>query len=426
MTEETLPIRIAVDDPPSDDGATATGPVQPSERMVLVDVLRGFALLGILQVNWWWSWGPESVPPILRDLLGFFVDGSFYTTFSFLFGLGFAIQLIRAEEANRPFVLRHLWRLLIMFFIGAAHEIFIWGGDIVKGYALAGVMLLVVCRFRAGLIVALAAAVLVLAMAPRLAPDWRVLTRTNPEQVETVRLRDQARSAAPQRKTLPYGQFVQAQAIGVWELVTERVTTFQWWLGERCEWLCMFFLGLYAGRRRLFRDAEQHTRFFVWVGAVALVFGLAGNALDGFPDFFAGIGIVLPKAVSGWSLTYSLGNIGLALFYMAGITLLFTHRASAQRLLAPLAYVGRMGLTNYIMQSVILELILGRGFGLIDRPDGLQGWSNFLLINAFFAVQIIYSFWWFQYFRFGPVEWAWRSLTWFRLQPMRAKQLVET
>ena len=186
----------------------------------------------------------------------------------------------------------------------------------------------------------------------------------------------------------------------------------------------MFLLGLYAGRRRLFRDAEQHTRLFIWVGSVALAIGLAGNALAVFGAFFADKGIALPNAVAGWSLASSLGNIGLSLFYLSAITMLFTHWGRATRMVTPLAYVGRMGLTNYIMQSVILALILGRGFSLIHHPNGVDGWSNFMLVNALFAVQIIYSYWWFRYFQFGPLEWLWRSLTWFRPQPMLKRDIL--
>ena len=124
------------------------------------------------------------------------------------------------------------------------------------------------------------------------------------------------------------------------------------------------------------------------------------------------------RAVSrNWSLAYSLGNIGLALFYLSSLTLLVTHWRLARRALAPLAKVGRMGLTNYLMQSVIFTSILGAGgFGVMEDVD--EGYS-LLLINGVFVVQILYSYWWFKHFQFGPVEWLWRSLTWWQLQPMR-------
>jgi uncharacterized protein len=420
----TLPTGIVASGAAAFGASTASreaGPVQARERIQLLDVLRGFALLGMLQQN-----DQKAPGPLLSNLIDFLADGSFYTTFSFLFGLGFAIQLLRAEEAKRPFILRYLWRTVILFFIGAGHFIFNRNHPILEVYALFAGVLLLVCRWRPSLILALAAAWLVFSISPRI-PEGHVWTRLNPEQVEAERLGTQLSSATAQAnppswcQMLPgltdaYRSEVCGRAAGVRKLLTHDVATVQWWKGWTGH-MCMFLLGLYAGRRRILRDAAQHTRFLAWVAGVGLVFGLAGNALDVFKEFFAGKGIALPKALDGWSVAYSLGNIGLSLFYLASVTLLFTHRRIARRALAPLAYVGRMGLTNYLMQAIMFVTVLGyRG---LDVMSGIEGWYNQLLINSFFIVQILYSRWWFQHFQFGPFEWAWRSLTWFRAQPMR-------
>ncbi len=424
MSEATVPTGTAASDTPDVPASTASreaGPVRPQERIQLVDVLRGFALLGILQVNF----GFESASGARSNLLYFFVDGSFYTTFAFLFGLGFSIQIIRAEETKRPFILRYLWRTLILFFIGATHYVFISSDfDALHYLAVCAVLLLFVRRWRPSLIIALAAAFLVFSMSPPV-PEGHIWTRINPEQVEAERLGRQLSTATSQANPPAWCQMIPGltdayrgdvcrEAEHLRTRLTQNLATVQWWQNTPVPMLCMLLLGLYAGRRRILRDAAQHTRFFIWVAVVALVFGLAGNALDVFREFFTGKGIALPKALDGWRLTYLLGNIGLALFYLASITLLFTHRRRARRVLAPLANVGRMGLTNYLMQSVIFVIVLGRGFGI-----RVEGWYGLLLLNSFFVVQILYSHWWFQHFQFGPVEWLWRSLTWFRIQPMR-------
>ena len=412
--------------PPSQ--AATVGPVQPRERMVLLDVLRGFALLGILQVNYHSNVSSGA----LTDLLLFVADGSFYPTFSFLFGLGFAIQLIRAEETKRRFILRFMWRTLILFFIGVVHYVFFRASDILIEYALIAGVLLLVRRWRPSLLVALAAASLVFYMSPRLAPEWSLLTRINPEQIEVERVRTQLSTATAQANppawcqipglTDAYRTEVCGNAASIRRLVTQELATVQWWKGE-ADILCMFLLGLYAGRRRILQDVAQHTRLLAWVAGVGLVFGLTGNALHGFNAFFTAKGIALPKALDAWLVAYSLGNIGLSLFYLSSVTLLFTHRRRARQVLAPLAHVGRMGLTNWFMQSLMFTMVLERGFDLIIfSGGGVEGWSSlllFLLINAFFAVQIVYSWWWFQHFQIGPLEWLWRSLTWFRIQPMR-------
>lgn len=422
MTESSFPETIAVDDPPDVPAAASgeAGPVQPRERMVLVDVLRGFALLGIIQVNF----DGQNAGDALDNLLEFFVDGSFIAAFSFLFGLGFAIQLVLAEEAKRPFIFRFLWRTLILFFIGTIYFIFIRPMVIIIDYALLAPLLLVVRRWRPKLILALAAGILVFSMSPRL-PEGQIWTRVNPEQVETERLQMQLTVANAQANppvwcqmipglTDAYRENMCSRATRVRTLLTQELATVGWWKSESAV-LFMFLLGLYAGRRRVLHDAAQHTRFFGWVAGIALAFGLAGSSLYVFGDFFADKGITLPKFFDGWRLAQLLGNIGMSLFYLAGVTLLFTHWGRARRVLAPLAFVGRMTLTNYLMQYLILMTVLGDGFGLVIRVDN---WLSLLLVNAFFGVQILYSYWWFRYFRFGPVEWVWRSLTWFRIQPM--------
>jgi uncharacterized protein len=422
MSEATLPTGIVASDTVylrAVTGSSAVGPVQPRERMQLLDVLRGFALLGILQSNF------VNVSGALDNLLEFFVVGSFISTFSFLFGLGFAIQLIRAEESNRPFILRYLWRTLILFFMGATHIVFIAGFDVLHFYAMLAGALLVVRRWRPSLVLALAAACLTLTMSPRV-PEGHVWTRINPEQVEVERVGRQLRTATAEANppawcqmipglTDTYRGSVCTRATQLHTRLTEEVATVQWWQNN-ARILCMFLLGLYAGRRRIFSDAAQHTRFFIWVAVMALVIGVASSSLHVFGDFFAGKGIALPKALDGWFVARLLGDIGMALFYLSGVTLLFTQWRRARWVLTPFANVGRMGLTNYLMQSVMFAIVLGRVFGL---PFVAVGWLSLLLHNCFFVVQILYSHWWFRYFQFGPVEWAWRSLTWFRLQPMR-------
>ena len=91
-----------------------------------------------------------------------------------------------------------------------------------------------------------------------------------------------------------------------------------------------------------------------------------------------------------------------------------------------LGHVGRMALTNYIMQAVILTALVRDGVWFArgvapQMNDVLDGWWRLLLLAAIFALQVLYSRWWFRHFQFGPVEWAWRSLTWLRLQPMRVR-----
>jgi uncharacterized protein len=395
------------------------GSVQPAERLEVLDVLRGFALLGILQVNW------ADISGWLADQLEFFAEGSFYPIFSFLFGLGFALQMIRADELGRPFVIRYLWRTAILFLIGAAHFIFIWDGDVLNEYALVAPVLLLVRRVRPALVLTLATAVLLFTMAP---PSGQTSRRQDPEQAERQRLVQRNANTVIQAyppawcRALPglsnaYRATVCQRAASVPEQLRLTYTDVTEWQGWLSSILCMFLLGLYVGRRRILRDATRYTRPLLWVVGVSLALGLTGSALDVYEEFFADRGVALPEAVSRWEAPYYIGNIGLALFYVSSLTVIVGRGGLGGRLLAPLANVGRLALTNYLMQSIVFEAILGpAGFDVMSRVSEAY---SLLLINAFFVVQILYSSWWLRHFQFGPVEWLWRSLTWWRAQPMR-------
>ena len=412
----------ALSSPSYQQGASVTraaagdsGPVTPVERIHLLDVLRGFALFGILQVNWL----------DYKQVFGFLIDGSFYTMYSFLFGLGFAIQLIRAQEKKRPFALRYLWRTILLFAIGSAHFVFVWGGDIVRHYGLLAIVLLLVYRWRLSVILGLAAGMLILSMAgsARLVPRgeslWR---RPNPEQAFeqslAVQLRNDrgaANSALRFQGELDGDYWNSVRGRGR-QLATElRNRDWRWLWGN--DILGMFLLGLFVGRRRILHEPQKHVRLLWTVVGVGLVLGVVGNAFDNYGNELEAMKITLPAWIANSGAAYTVGNVGLCLFYMATITLLFTRWERVRRFLAPLSFVGRMGLTNYIAQSVALTiLLLPIGFSLAEKVPGRPG---FLILDAFFAVQVLYSGWWFRHFAFGPVEWVWRSLTWWRLQPMR-------
>ena len=400
------------------DATVLPGPVQPDERVQLLDVLRGFALWGILWVN------HGNVSGTTSNLIEFFAHGSFVTSFSFLFGLGFAMQLIGAEKTGKPFALRYAWRALLLLCIGIVHYVYVAGNVILITYALCGIPLLLVRRLRPTAVLAIAAAVLLIFTGPRVLVGDRV----DPEQIATRTLDELGRTAAsvssppawcqvPPGITERYRAEVCEHAAFARLYLTDAWTV-RWW-GNYSLYVFMMLLGLYAARTRVLSDAARHTRLLIAVASAGLLLGLTGNAFDVFGESLDGAGIAPPAALDGWNLSYALGNAGLSLFYLAAIALLFTHAPRAQRLLSPLASVGRMGLTNFVLQDFIILTILGhRGLGLIN---GLEGWQSLVAINLVFVGQILYSNLWFRYFRMGPLESLWRSLTWFRWQPIRAR-----
>jgi uncharacterized protein len=190
------------------------------------------------------------------------------------------------------------------------------------------------------------------------------------------------------------------------------------------EWLAdpfpMFFLGLYAGRKRIFQNIPTNRKFIKKVMWLGLTFGLVAQTInlvwsEGIKDY---------STLHFWAdtfvqLTYLLGSPALGLGYVAGLTLLL-QRNTWKKKLSPLAPVGQMALTNYLLQSVAyVFLFYGFGLGWYGKYGAFGG---LLLAASLFVLQIIASKWWLRHFRFGPFEWLWRSLTYWKLQPMRKKQ----
>jgi len=184
--------------------------------------------------------------------------------------------------------------------------------------------------------------------------------------------------------------------------------------------LAIFLLGLYAGRRRIFHDISAHLPFIRRVQRWGLMIGLAGNAA------FAVGGSFEPSPTS---VTQNVGRLCLVvaapammLFYASTIVLL-TQRDIWRRRLAPLAAVGRTALSNYLLQSLICTTIFyGYGFAFFGKVRPSFG---LLLTITIFLIQIPLSVWWLRRFQFGPIEWLWRSLTYWQRQPMRVSGRVE-
>jgi uncharacterized protein len=188
-----------------------------------------------------------------------------------------------------------------------------------------------------------------------------------------------------------------------------------------------FLLGLWAGRRRLFHDAPQHLPFFRRLFGWNLVAGVLASGVGVLVGQLFSRKIINPEALPWLPFALTpvrhLAELGMAAAYVSGITLLF-QRDAWKRRLAVLAPVGRMALTNYLMESVLgVLLFYGYGLGLMGK---LGSAAQMALALALFALQILFSHLWLARFRFGPAEWLWRSLTYGKAQPMRRSPKTET
>jgi len=389
--------------------------VQPEERIATLDILRGFALLGILTINMsgfksYSAPGEDRFPgggdQAASWLIDFYGSGKFNSIFSFLFGVGFSIQLGRAAAKGAPFVGTYLRRLAALLAIGVVHGVLIWSGDVLHMYALLGLPLLMLRRVPDRWLLGLAAVLLV----AHVGWDGYLLASNTPQRYPPSYLEARGQE---QLQVFAFGSYPQMvrdrlkeyreiywESVDLWFYATLGVT---------------LLLGFVAGRRRIFQNLAAHRgaiRRLMWwclgLGLVAaFLFATSGALLDhsGRRTFLGFVG----------TASYEFGRPLLSLFYIAGLSLL-SLRPGASRLLSPLRAVGRMPLTNYLMQSVICTSIFYHyGLGYFGRVGPASG----LLISlAIYAVQVIYSNIWMSVFRFGPTEWLWRALTYGRRPSM--------
>lgn len=400
-----------------------SGPTPPAERLQVVDVLRGVAVFGILLVNMelfstpiylvgqaarlWPGWTDRAADWLIRVA----AEGKFYTMFSFLFGLGLAVQMERTRARGARFVPLYARRLLMLGVIGAAHAVLLWIGDILLTYAVLGFVLLLFRHRRPRVVLAAAGACLLLAVVINAGPaavaflDERVAGTPpdDPGQTDVAleRLAQQATQAYTQ------GSFT--------DIVRQRLRDLRFLYPYEIflvfSVFAMFLLGLYAGRRGVFHDVPAHRglirRALWWGGGI----GLAGNLAFALTATCQGALADLVGAVG-----FEIGAPALSIAYMSGVTLL-TQGAEWRRRLAPLAAVGRTALSNYLLQSLICTTIFyGYGLGWFGRVGPAAGAA---LAVAIYAVQVPLSVWWVRRFQFGPVEWLWRSLTYLQVPPMR-------
>ncbi|HYO59070.1 DUF418 domain-containing protein [Archangium sp.] len=401
-------------------------PVDTRERLALLDVLRGFALGGVFvsNVHMWFS-GRAFIPRAQMEAAmssaswldtaaiygtGTLVNGKFITLFAFLFGLGFSVQMFRAEARGASVAPLYMRRLGVMFLIGAIHLLGLWYGDILTTYAAVGFALLLF-RQRADKTLLLWAAVLILIAPVAMTSLMKLLPMEEAK-------------AAMERSAQARAQTLEAFTSGTWfEVVRANARYF---FGQFIRNLLpflfallgRFLLGLMAGRRRLFHDAPQHLAFFRKLLGWGLALGGLASAAGFVVQYLMRQKMLDPQA--SWLVLMSpvrqLNEVGLAAFYVAGLVLLF-QREWWQRRLLVLAPVGRMALTNYLTQTVLgVFIYYGVGLGLIGK---LGPAANIGLTLALFCVQVVFSHWWLARFRFGPIEWVWRSLTYGKAQPMR-------
>lgn len=390
----------------------SASPIDPSERIGTIDILRGVALFIVLMINTatefrvsiFEQFLPAVKPAGLADQVSGAIVLALHTKgfilFSFLFGVGLAIQFGRLAGNERRFALM-VRRLAVLMAIGVAHLFLIWNGDILTEYAIVGFAALPLLYGPRWLLAAVSAA----SLAFYLASPWLPPLISFPDGAWIAHHVERA------RQVYGAGSFTEILAFRVEEV--RYIAPLHVYVLPRT--FGLFLLGALVWRTNFFRPTAPG-RFLVMATCVMLAIGACVT-------FAAVRGGALGSHL-GWqerALFQSLGQFVLAAGYGAAIVVLADH-ALGRKLVGWAGPLGRMAFTNYIAQSVILSCLF-YGFGL-----ALFGWlsvaQSIAIAIAIYAVQAAFSAWWLRRFRFGPIEWLWRSLMYGELQNLPARRLA--
>lgn len=402
------------------------------QRISLMDALRGFAIFGIFGVNLvstsgHWSGGVENKLLWLGEMEGVFnwllealVEGKFYSIFSLLFGIGFGMQLYRngaVDELRLPTFKRRLWGLLC---IGIAHSLLLWVGDILFLYAWLG-FILVAFRHKSQAWL-LRASLICLAIPMVLYP----LRLINPyislatpfywlmmEVAPFIGLEDLMQMSWIQMQSEPgWGNYFR---INGFSFMIRQADLFD--QVRPFKVFSMFLLGYWVSRQRwhLTPDVfiERFKKWIVPVFIVALVVNLFMAKID-WGTYYSGTWMGGLK-----TLLYFMGVVPLSLCYVYFFTKIYMSGRFA--ILETFTHVGRMALSNYLFQSVLYVILFRAPF--LHLYGKLSPMTCLALILIVFPLQALFSKWWLSHFRYGPVEWLWRSFTYRTIQPFTLKKL---
>lgn len=396
---------------------TITKQESTNKRITVIDAMRGITLIGICATHALQHFGAftsNAEPPlpwvgtldeITSWILQYLIMGKFFIIFSFLFGLSFFIQMDSAKRKGIDFRGRFLWRLTLLFVIGLLHSA-IFRNDILIIYAILGVPLVIMHGLSNKWLITIALFLMLGGAQLSYIGYKTVFPDTTVEQVES----SEERRARWQEIFLnkPFSENLQHN-------LTEQLSfKFNFQFGEYGRgYMTMgfFILGLLVGRLRLFQNLDKHrpTLYkFAWIalGSVLLLY------------------VIRPFLPEGSSLSLvawltipvdSMINLLSAYVWVALIIGLY-QKGAVQKSLHKLVSYGRMGLTNYMLQSILGVLIFyGYGLGL-HKELGI--FLSVAICMAYTVAQIQLSHYWLKKYRFGPVEWLWRSGTYLKWQPM--------
>lgn len=393
-------------------------PTSRQNRIQELDIFRGFAIFGIFMVNilvmdisfvYRGEWVAEQtgwIQDIPRFILEEFFFGKFFTIFSFLFGAGVALQISKAKEKESFSNLFFVRRFFSLFVFGVAHILFIWSGDILHIYGALGFLLLVFFRLKAKWLVWIAAVIFLFPFYFQLV-EWLInnqlgfdhmaqLSELSREEIADLKHNGSYRSGIFLR--LNEYSFVM---IYVYAAMVPAALT-------------MMLLGGAFVKKGMLNNLTMRVRKGRIIMPAAFVFFLAYRLILLYyvkPNFDVTPG----SGLATFLMTiYYLADLIISLCYLWFLALVLQY-PFPRKLLQPLANVGRTALSNYILQSLLGYFIM-RTF---NRYDTLSIAECVLIVIVIFSLQIVISKWWLSRFRFGPLEWLWRCISYWKILPIR-------
>lgn len=379
-------------------------PTGVNERIISIDVMRGFALLGIFVVNmlffhspyiyinpYTWFQNPSDYETF--KMIDIFVQGSVYPLFSMLFGYGLAMQFLKSTANGGPFAKFAVRRLTVLLIIGCIHAFLIWAGDILITYALAGFVLILMIRLKPIWLLFISIFLFLIPngllyglvyLGSLLEPNATIIY-TGIQEIEA--------------SIVAYGQ-------GSWgDIFSQRLADWLYMSGNGLIVISMLFtivpfllLGAAAAKWKLIERARELKVYWMITVFVMLI---VGTVIKWLP-------YLLEANLFTMGIQDTFGGPLQAIAY-AGIIALVCSIPFAAKILSPISKVGRMSMTTYLMQSIIATTIFyAYGFGLYGKIDLSTGTWMAIGIYAF---QVVFAEIWFTKFKQGPVEMLWRKLT---------------
>ena len=380
-------------------------PIEKTQRIHTIDIIRGFSLFGILCVNMLafyvpmphvtdlQTWFTDVYDIIAHQYLDIYVQSSFYPLFSMLFGYGITMQFVKAQKANQSFYKFASKRMIVLFALGMLHAYLIWWGDILATYAFCGAFLLLFIRFSIKRLLIIALILNGLFQALFIGS----IIAVNSIEEESFQIEMEAIDI------MAVDESITAYATGTWlDAFEQRKKDLaiqfapMMWISSLFTILPYMLIGAAASKARLFERAKE--KWLTWT--ILAIVGLS-------------IGLWLKSAAftnEGFLYDYLKVYVGgpiLAVGYAAVIVLLCLLPVVVKAL-SPVAKLGRMSLTMYLLQSIILSVVFYHwGFGYYGKISVVEGIYMAIVI---YIIQLIIAELWLMKFSQGPIEWFMKKI----------------